>query len=414
MNCSVFRDLLPIYLEGLCSSETEKLMEEHADQCEACKKQMQELEQMQKEEARDPEWEKTIDPLRKVKKRIKHQKIALAFAAVLFLGLLVITGVLAYGQLFHKGASFETVYDGLRFGRIGREFAKGNIEPLYEELWNPYLDLCEQTMIIQLAYPDKDDYHAEMKRAIEEKWETYFAGKHLQYEGIYSLGYETRIGQGRMLEVALKFTADDGMEYYIGLQKEQNGKYRVWDLFGSPEINLTHTESDKSETDQTNPNDEQGNGYTADTLFACLPYFERDVCNANRQWIRLKGQRALEGNDIMAKEGTQCQMIVSEAEILGEEDGFSQRTKEHLQEIMEEAYYPTDLTAAVVGYDREKHLYRYQVVLEFTNSETRDKPLVVFECYRVSDYYVMIRGSERVYDDGAAETLREKMEGLFS
>ena len=46
-------------------------------------------------------------------------------------------GVLTYGQLFHKGVSFETVYDGLHFGRIGREFAKGNIEPLYKELWDP-------------------------------------------------------------------------------------------------------------------------------------------------------------------------------------------------------------------------------------------------------------------------------------
>ena len=41
-----------------------------------------------------------------------------------------------------------------------------SIEPLYKELWDPYSDLCEQTLIIQQAYPDKDDYHVEMKRTI--------------------------------------------------------------------------------------------------------------------------------------------------------------------------------------------------------------------------------------------------------
>ena len=408
MNCNVFRDLLPVYLEGLCSGETSKLMEEHAAQCEECRKQMQELEWTQKEEVREPEWEMSIEPLKKVKKRIKHKNIALVFFAVLLVGLLVITGVLTYGQLFHKGVSFETVYDGLRFGRIGQEFAKGNIAPLYKELWDPYSDLCEQTFIIQQTYPDKDDYLAEMKRTIEDKWETYFAGRHLQYGGIYSLGYETRDGQERMLEIALKFTADDDMEYYIGLQKEQNGKYRVWDLFGTPEI--TYIESGDPGTDQ---NDGQSNGEIADTLFACLPHFEKDANDVNRQWLRLKGQRALNGDDVLAKEGVQCQIIVSEAEILGETDGFSQRVTEHLQAIMEEEYYPTDLTAAVVGYDREKHLYRYQMTLEFTELATEDKSLVIFECYRIADYYVMIQGSERVYNNGVTPKVREQMEGLF-
>ena len=410
MNCNVFRDLLPAYLEGLCSSETGKLMEEHAAQCEECRKQMQKLEWTQKEEVREPEWEMSIEPLKKVKKRIKHKNIALVFVTVLLVGLIVVTGVLTYGQLFHKGVSFETVYDGLRFARIGREFAKGNIEPLYKELWDPYSDLCEQTFIIQQAYPDKDDYLAEMKRTIEDKWETYFAGRHLQYEGIYSLGYETRNGQERMLEIALKFMTDDGMEYYIGLQKAQNGKYRVWDLFGYPEINYTYTESGDSGIDQ---NDGQSNGHIADTLFACLPHFEKDANSVNRQWIRVKGQRALDGDDFLAKDGLQCRMIVSEAEILGETDGFSQRVTENLQAIMEEEYYPTDLTAAVVGYDREKHLYRYQMTLEFTELATKDKSLVIFECYRLADYYVMIRGSERVYDSGVTGKVRERMEGLF-
>ena len=75
----------------------------------------------QKEEVREPEWEMSIEPLKKVKKRIKRKNIALVFVTVLLVGLIVITGVLTYGQLFHKGASFETVYEGLQCRMIVSE-----------------------------------------------------------------------------------------------------------------------------------------------------------------------------------------------------------------------------------------------------------------------------------------------------
>ena len=86
------------------------------------------MEWTQKEEVREPEWEMSIELLKKVKKRIKHKNIALVLVTVFLVELIVITGVLTYGQLFHKGVSFETVYDRLRLAGIRREFAKGNIE----------------------------------------------------------------------------------------------------------------------------------------------------------------------------------------------------------------------------------------------------------------------------------------------
>lgn len=37
LNCTVVRDLLPLYLEGLVSDETRELVEEHLDRCPDCR-----------------------------------------------------------------------------------------------------------------------------------------------------------------------------------------------------------------------------------------------------------------------------------------------------------------------------------------------------------------------------------------
>lgn len=38
MNCNVIRDLLPLYIDECCSSESECLIKEHLQECEACKR----------------------------------------------------------------------------------------------------------------------------------------------------------------------------------------------------------------------------------------------------------------------------------------------------------------------------------------------------------------------------------------
>ena len=37
-NCNVIRDLLPLYIDKISSEETNKLIEEHFEECEECKK----------------------------------------------------------------------------------------------------------------------------------------------------------------------------------------------------------------------------------------------------------------------------------------------------------------------------------------------------------------------------------------
>ena len=38
MNCNVVKDLLPLYIDGCCSEESARLVCEHLEKCDACKK----------------------------------------------------------------------------------------------------------------------------------------------------------------------------------------------------------------------------------------------------------------------------------------------------------------------------------------------------------------------------------------
>ena len=43
MNCDVVKDLLPLYIDGCCSEESEKIVKEHIEVCDGCKKVFEDM-----------------------------------------------------------------------------------------------------------------------------------------------------------------------------------------------------------------------------------------------------------------------------------------------------------------------------------------------------------------------------------
>lgn len=84
--CSVVQDLLPNYIEHCTSEETNKEMEEHLKECDACRKLYEEMENPV-EEAQ----EKELDYLKKVKQK-NLKKVGIAIVATLAILLLFIMG----------------------------------------------------------------------------------------------------------------------------------------------------------------------------------------------------------------------------------------------------------------------------------------------------------------------------------
>ena len=43
MNCNVVKDLIPLYIDGCCSEESKKIIEEHIKTCNSCKTLLEEM-----------------------------------------------------------------------------------------------------------------------------------------------------------------------------------------------------------------------------------------------------------------------------------------------------------------------------------------------------------------------------------
>ena len=75
--CSVVRDLLPVYTEKLVEQETQELIDQHLEECDACRQILSEM----KEEPTTPI--ETVKPLQNLKKQIRRQRWRVALIAAL-------------------------------------------------------------------------------------------------------------------------------------------------------------------------------------------------------------------------------------------------------------------------------------------------------------------------------------------
>ena len=107
LQCTVIEDLLPIYVDGICSQESEELIEEHLLECEACREM---LAGMRKRMALPQQQADDLKPLQAIGKRWKQGKRA-AFrkgVCITLAVLLVLTAALSgiwygtYGKYYYQ------------------------------------------------------------------------------------------------------------------------------------------------------------------------------------------------------------------------------------------------------------------------------------------------------------------------
>ena len=411
MKCNIARDLLPLYFDGLCSDETRKQLEEHIENCESCKLLKQNLEEEPAVTYENQEWKQSIVPLKKVKKKIRRKNMLIAvcvFFLFLFIG---ITALLTYGQITKKGYSFELLYEAIRFQHIGRQFACGNIEPLYNVLDNGYFLEDAESVVLRQAYADSAIYDEEMKKSILEKYYQYFDGKDLTYRGIEEISYcENAItGWNRNLFISLKFEGKDQMVYYIVLYKTLSGQYLVDDYFGNPYLSYTSV----GETEEPE-NSHEESYHTKDTLFSCLPNGLKDIdLYMMRQVVLASGQRALQGDTLLAENGQMRLNIFTQKDLTEGTGCLREELNVKLFELAEAGYYVTDITWSAREYDKTRHLYRYQINMELTDAVSLRNVIVAIDCYRLSNKFVYITGTDKIYGNDLPTEIMAALDALY-
>ena len=79
IKCDVIKDILPLYIENIASEDTRVLIEEHVDECEDCKKELEEMKF-----PRNIPIDINTNGIKKVKNKLFREKFkAIIFSIVL-------------------------------------------------------------------------------------------------------------------------------------------------------------------------------------------------------------------------------------------------------------------------------------------------------------------------------------------
>ncbi|MDE5864652.1 MAG: zf-HC2 domain-containing protein [Lachnospiraceae bacterium] len=106
-SCGMVSDLLPLYVDGVCSKESRAVVEEHIKECDECKREYEIL----KEETTIPaELDDTL--LHQVKRKIRLEKIVIGIiVALVLLVHLGTAGVVGVIKLFNEWSDMNPVVD---------------------------------------------------------------------------------------------------------------------------------------------------------------------------------------------------------------------------------------------------------------------------------------------------------------
>lgn len=132
MKCHIVEDLLPEYIEGLCSAETRQEIEAHLAECPNCQSK---LDNMQDEQEQSAPGLEEIRPFQKIEKELKKNRIKKVIAVGLLVLVCGVFGVLTVGQIFPTlpCPSYDSLMYRVRAKEIAWQLAEGNMEEILRE-----------------------------------------------------------------------------------------------------------------------------------------------------------------------------------------------------------------------------------------------------------------------------------------
>lgn len=113
--CEIVGDLMPLYVDDVCSEKSKQLIERHLEECETCK---QLLETMKLEVNIPTNKEQSLEDvkiIKKVKKRIWIERIVIAVLV------LIVTGSFLFGALLRLAGTYKNMNDVVDMESVSME-----------------------------------------------------------------------------------------------------------------------------------------------------------------------------------------------------------------------------------------------------------------------------------------------------
>ena len=84
-NCEIIKDLLPLYVDNICSNQSRKIVEEHLEECPKCQSYFQEIKKTIIIEDVDDKSQEMVNILKRLKNKIIKRNIIIAILNLLII-----------------------------------------------------------------------------------------------------------------------------------------------------------------------------------------------------------------------------------------------------------------------------------------------------------------------------------------
>lgn len=229
--CKIVEDLLPLYTEGMCSEETRAYVEKHMAECESCReksinygKNIEEVIQAEQQE-RKKETEKEIQPMKKVKRKMRKNQWMIRILVLLLIVLVGKLAMMTYGQL-NPGTftNFEMMTERHQVKKVLDQMCRGNFEPFLECIdYNP-----EEYMLV-VAKDGESTYSRAAGEIMQASVEKVFHGKEIELTDDVEVNYVWVNDENTRCELVIEanMLVDGEMLEFSFIQKG-NGHYDVF------------------------------------------------------------------------------------------------------------------------------------------------------------------------------------------
>ncbi len=236
INCSLIKDLLPLYIDDLCSKETTEIVGNHLEICEECNK---EYETLKKTEPKvKPQEDNSQELIKKVNKKFgKDKKWAVIKTISVILAVIIIAGIIAFFKVplyiaqddfRNTGISYPDNYEEWEIcNNTKKNFTHKEVDLYIDEKYGEY-EVVDSNDVLQLKFKDGktiEVYYIDTARipafeedkfVYEDIWHFYLILPSVMKRGIENLGANTEVATGycKDLEHILIKTAPPEVKFF--------------------------------------------------------------------------------------------------------------------------------------------------------------------------------------------------------
>lgn len=132
-NCNIVKDLLPLYIDNVCSEESRTLIDEHLKSCKDCKKELDNIKT-----DIDISKQQDVNEFKKFKNKINFK-----IMMIVIICCTIISAIIYGGQWLYNGYKFSIKYDENFHLRINGKKNRWNFQFQSPHLGNAYADIVK-------------------------------------------------------------------------------------------------------------------------------------------------------------------------------------------------------------------------------------------------------------------------------